>query len=513
MTISEAADQSQSTRDGAGPDTAHYKVIIVGAGMSGISAAFHLRRDRPTDTFLVLEAQPGHGGTWRTHKYPGVRSDSDLFTFGYKFEPWTTAPIATGEEILKYMDKVIQENDLRPCVRYGHQIVSASWSDADKRWTLEALEQASGERRRFTADFLWMCQGYYRHAKGFSPTWDGMKDFAGKIIHPQEWPEGLDYHGKRVVIVGSGATAATLLPSIANDAAHVVMLQRSPTYFLTGRNADVLADTLRELNIPQQWIHEIIRKKVLRDQRLFVKRASDEPDVVRRELLEGVKKQLEPLGEAEAARLTEQAFTPRYAPWKQRIAFVPNGDLFKAVVDGKASVETGEIERFLPNGVLLKSGKTIEADIVVTATGFELSVLGDIAFSIDGKPLDFAKTVTYRGLMFTGVPNMVWVFGYLRASWTLRSDMVSEFVTRLRDFMTGHGYRKVEVRLRPEEEDMPLSDFFNTDDFNPGYIVRGLHLLPRSGNKPEWQHTQNYWTESEEFPLIRFDGSVFNYAK
>ncbi len=482
----------------------HFDVLIVGAGISGVGGAYHLTQQCPDKTFLVLEALDDFGGTWRTHTYPGIRSDSDLYTFGYRFKPWVGPPIATAEAILQYMGEVIEENDLGRHIRYRHRISQAAWSSADNLWHILAERTDTGEVRRFTANFLWMCQGYYRQSKGYTPEWPGMGDFKGRIVHPQTWPDDLDLKGKRAVIIGSGATAATLLPNIADDCAHVTLLQRSPTYFIPGRNANELADTLRELKIDETWIHEIVRRKILLDQDVFTRRAIEEPETVKQELLAGVSEFVGP-------EVTEKHFTPSYRPWRQRIAFVPDGDIFQSVRDGKASVVTDEIERFTETGLQLKSGERLDADVIITATGFNLNVLGDIAFSIDGKALTFNDTVTYRGMMFTGVPNLVWVFGYFRASWTLRADLVSDFVCRLLQHMDEKGARKVSVALRPEDEGMALSPWIDPENFNPGYLMRGMNLLPKSGDKPEWRHSQDYWREKDELPAIDLDDAAFVY--
>ncbi len=483
----------------------HFDVLIVGAGISGVGGAYHLARQCPATSFVVLEAKESFGGTWITHRYPGIRSDSDLYTFGYRFKPWTSAPIATAAEILKYMGEVIEENDLARHVRYGHRIVAASWSSERNLWTIEARRADTGETVWFTAGFLWMCQGYYRHDAGYTPDWPGMAEFKGRIVHPQSWPEDLDYKGKTIIVIGSGATAATLVPAIAGECAHVAMLQRSPTYFFTGRNINELAEMLRALQIDETWIHEIVRRKILHDQALFAARCVNEPDAVTQELLGGVRAYLG------ADYDVATHFTPSYRPWRQRLAFIPDGDLFRGIASGKASVVTDEIERFTPHGIRLKSGRELPADIIVTATGFNLSVLGDIDFTIDGKPLVFSDTVTYRGMMFTGVPNMVWVFGYVRASWTLRADMVADFTCRLLRHMEAKKAKSVGVALRPEDADMPLLDWIDPENFNPGYLMRGMHLLPKRGNKPEWQHTQDYWAEKDAFPAIDLDDAAFVY--
>ena len=481
-------------------------VLIVGAGISGIGGAYHLTKQCPGTRFIVLESQESFGGTWLTHKYPGIRSDSDLHTFGYRFKPWRSAPIATAAEILHYMGEVIEENDLARHIRYRHVISSARWSSEDNLWTITATNLGTGEVNRLRANFLWMCQGYYRHSEGYSPHWDGMESFKGRIVHPQTWPDDLDYRDKTVVVIGSGATAATLIPAIASDCRHVTMLQRSPTYFRAARNADELAELLRDLQIDETWIHEIVRRKILRDQDLFTRKTFEHPDVAKKELIAGVRAHLGPDYDVDTH------FTPSYRPWRQRIAFVPDGDLFQGIRSGKASVVTDEIERFTETGILLQSGTRLDADIIITATGFHLSVLGDIEFTIDGKPLVFSDTITYRGMMFTGIPNMAWVFGYFRASWTLRADLVADFVCRLLKHMKQKGARRVEVALRPEDHNMPLLPWIDTESFNPGYVLRGMHLLPKRGDKPEWQHTQDYWKEKDEFPAIDLDDAAFVYA-
>jgi cation diffusion facilitator CzcD-associated flavoprotein CzcO len=483
----------------------HFDVLIVGAGISGIGGAYHLTKQCPGTSFVALESQESFGGTWLTHRYPGIRSDSDLYTFGYRFKPWTGAPIATAAEILKYLGEVIDENGLGPHIRYRHRIRSASWSSADNRWTVESVRLDTDEELRFTANFLWMCQGYYRHAEGYTPEWPGMARFGGRIVHPQTWPADLQYVGKNVVVIGSGATAATLIPAIAPECRHVTMLQRSPTFYRTGRNAIEIADELRKLQIDETWIHEIVRRKILHDQAVFTRRSFTEPEAVKEELLTAVRGYLGPDYDIDTH------FTPHYRPWRQRIAFIPNGDFLQAIAAGKASVMTDEIETFTETGLLLKSGKRHDADIIVTATGFNLSVLGDIAFTIDGATLDLANTVTYRGMMFTGVPNMAWVFGYFRASWTLRADLVADFVCRLVNHMKAKGARRVTPELRPEDQKMRLLPWIDPENFNPGYLMRQMHLLPKRGDKPEWQHSQDYWTEKDVFPAIDLDASTFVY--
>ena len=484
----------------------HFDVLIVGAGISGVGAACHLRKQCSEKSFVVLEGLESFGGTWLMHTYPGIRSDSDLYTFGYRFKPWTGAPIASADEIRSYMAEVMDENDLASHIRYGHTISKASWSNEEKLWTLEGSRSDTGEALRFTANFLWMCQGYYRHSEGYTPKWEGMDDFKGPIIHPQTWPEDLDYKGKNVVVIGSGATAATLVPAIADDCAHVKLLQRSPTYFFPGSNRNELADQLRELEVDETWIHEIVRRQFLHAQAILTRLSFEQPEMVKEQLIAGVRAYLGPDFDI------EKHFTPKYLPWRQRIAFVPDGDLFKGILSGKASIATDEIEKFTKEGVLLKSGETLEADIIITATGFNLSVLGDIDFFVDGKAVDFSETITYRGMMFTGVPNMLWIFGYFRASWTLRVDLLGDFVCRLLNHMSSTGAKKVTPRLRPEDEDMPLLPWMDPENFYPGYLERSMHLLPKRGDKPDWQHTQDYWAEKDDIPAIDLEDDVFEYV-
>ena len=485
--------------------TEHFDVLIVGAGISGVGAAYHLKDQCPDQNFVVLEGMESFGGTWLMHTYPGIRSDSDLYTFGYRFKPWTGTPIATADEILTYMGEVIDENGLDQHIRYQHHIDSAKWCSKNKIWTLEGMRKDTGDAVQFTGNFLWMCQGYYKHAQGYTPAWKDLDKFKGKVVHPQTWPIDLDYKDKHVIMIGSGATTATLAPAIAADCSHVTVLQRSPTYFIPGRNENELVDKLRMLGIDEKWIHEIARREILHLQNHFTRRSFEEPEAVKEELLAGVVKYLGPDYDIETH------FTPKYRPWRQRIAFVPDGDLFEGINSGKASMVTDEIERFTEKGILLKSGKELEADIIITATGFNLSVLGEINFSIDDEPLDFAKTVTYRGMMFTGVPNMVWIFGYFRASWTLRVDLIGDFVCRLLNHMKDKGLKAVVPKLRPEDKDMPLLPWMDPENFNPGYLMRSMHLLPRRGDKPEWQHTQDYWVEKDELPKIDLDDPIFVY--
>ncbi|MBK7284538.1 MAG: NAD(P)/FAD-dependent oxidoreductase [Sphingomonadales bacterium] len=484
----------------------HFDVLIVGAGISGIGAAYHLSQQMPGKSYTILETKDSFGGTWVTHTYPGVRSDSDLYTFGYRFKPWVGAPIATAEEILKYMGEVIEENHINDHIRYGHTITHCRWSSADNLWTVEAISKADGKTHFFTCNFLWMCQGYYNHDTPYTPDWPGMKDYKGRIVHPQTWPSDINLKGKKVVLIGSGATAATVVPAIADECGSLTLLQRSPTYFMPSANANELADRLREIGIDEPTIHRVVRQQINFDMETIIRRCRTEPEAVREELFAAAREYLGPDFDL------SPHFTPSYRPWQQRVAFLPDGDLFRKIAEGKVAAVTDHIERFTENGILLKSGRELEADIVITATGFNLSVLGDIPFEIDDQPVDWSQTVTYRGMMFTGVPNMVWVFGYFRASWTLRVDLLADLVCRLLKRMDEKGAKRVEVQLRPEDRDMPLLPWIDADNFNPGYLQRGLHLMPKRGDKIEWQHNQDYWSDKDDLPKVDLDGSEFVYS-
>jgi len=483
----------------------HFDVLIVGAGISGVGGAYHLSQQCPDKTFVMIETMDGFGGTWKTHTYPGIRSDSDLYTFGYRFKPWTGPPIATADEILTYMGEVIDDNDLDRHIRYNHTITAATWSTDNRRWTLEVTRTDTGEQATFTGDFLWMCQGYYRHSRGYTPEWEGMDRFEGQIVHPQTWPDDLDYTDKQVVVIGSGATAATLIPAMADECGHVTMLQRSPTFFVARPNSNEMADTLRELDIPEEWTHEIVRRKILHDQAAVIELSFEYPDMVREELYKGIR---DILGEDFDV---SPHFTPAYRPWQQRLALIPDGDLFHTIAAGDASVVTDEIVEFTETGIQLKSGDHLEADIIITATGFELSVLGDIEFSIDGEPLVFSDTVGYRGMMFTGVPNMAWIFGYFRASWTLRADLIADLVCRLLKHMDELGASVATPVLRDEDADMELLPWLDSENFNPGYLMRAMHLLPSQGSNEPWRHTQDYWADREALPVADLDDGALVY--
>lgn len=484
----------------------HHAVIIIGAGISGLGAACHLQRECPAKDYVILEARDAIGGTWDLFRYPGIRSDSDLYTYAYDFKPWYGQPIATAAEILRYLHEVVDENKLEPHIRFGHHVSSAVWSTEDALWTVETKDR-DGETCCFTGSFLFMCQGYYNHQAGYRPQFPGEESFKGPIIHPQEWPEELDYTGKQMVVIGSGATAATIVPAVAERVAHVTQLQRSPSYYLAIDNhaEDDMIKELRALDVPQEWIHGIKRRKLLEQGRVFTERTVHEPDVVRQELLDMA-----------AALLPEDYdigahFTPRYDPWKERLCILPEGDLFKAITSGKASVVTDHIECFVEDGILLQSGQTLKADIIVCATGIELCGLGNIKFTVDGSPVSIPDTWTYKGIMLSDLPNLAWTFGYIRSSWTLRSDLIAHFVCRLLNYMDEAAVRQCTPRLRPEDQAMAAKPFIDSTDFAPGYMRRGTGRLPKQGDCEPWINIQNYYMEKDVLLEVSFDDGVLQF--
>jgi cation diffusion facilitator CzcD-associated flavoprotein CzcO len=501
MTMTESRTIPQPTSS----DVEHVDVLVVGAGVSGIDAAYHLRHNFPEKSFVVLEAQDDRGGTWWTHRYPGARSDSDLFTYGYRFKPWRGPSIAAAGEILNYLDEVIEENDLAQYIRYHHRVTAASWSGEDRRWTVEVTRADTGEQLRFTAGFLLMCQGYYNHTKPYQPQWKGMDRYTGQVIHPQQWPEDLDLGGKRVVVIGSGSTASTLIPAIAKTADHVTMLQRSPSYYFAPPTTHELAVTLGQLDIPQDWVHEIMRKQYMSQYHWLARTSLEAPDELHTFLVESIRPLL-PEGFD-----VEKHFQPRYRPWQQRIAIVPDGDLFAALREGKASIVTDTIDEFTEKGIRVSSGEEIEADVVVTATGFNLSPFGDIAFEIDGEPVDWPQHVTWRGLMISGVPNMAYAFGYFRHSWTLRVDLVLDVVCRLFEHMAEKGATVVVPTLRPEDRDMTLRPWSDPENFNSGYVMRSQHLLFKQGDREPWTHMIEHEQEMEILPKADLDDGSLVY--
>lgn len=482
----------------------HYDVLVIGAGISGIDAGYHLQSQMPDKSFAILERKDSFGGTWHTHRFPGIRSDSDLFTFGFSWKPWLGPEIATAEEILSYLGEAIDETGLAAHIHFGTHVVRADWDSDAARWTLE-IEQ-EGARRQVSCNFLWFCGGYFDHDTGHVPEWEGVDDFEGPIVHPQHWPEDLDMTGKRVVVIGSGATAATLIPALAETAAHVTMLQRSPTYFYPRPKEDEFTSTLRALDLPDAWYHEIMRRRALMLTQQMVKRSKEEPEALAAELIGGARAFLG----RDFDVVTH--FTPSYPVWRQRLAVIPDGDLFKAIRRGRASVVTDKIRRFVPGGIELESGDALTADIVVAATGLTLNALGGIPMRVDGTDVNPAETITHRGIMLSGVPNLAMVFGYLRSSWTLRADLVSDYLCRLFDHMAERQAKTVVPRLREEDAGMELHPWILPENFNAGYIQRALPVLPRQGDRQPWVMTQDYFADREDLPEADFEDGTLDFS-
>ena len=504
MTVTETVSTSETT-EARGGAAEHVDVLVVGAGVSGIDAAYHLRERFPDRSFAVLEAQDDRGGTWWTHRYPGVRSDSDLFTYGYRFKPWRGPSIAAGGEILDYLDEVIEENDLQKSIRYHHRVTAARWSGDEQRWTVDVTRSDTGEQLQLTTDFVWMCSGYYNHTKPYQPHWEGMEKFQGVVVHPQQWPEDLDHSGKRVVVIGSGSTASTLIPAIAKTAAHVTMLQRSPSYYFAPPTTHELAVTLAALDIPAEWTHEIMRRQYMQQFDWLARTSFEAPDELHAFLIDSIRPLLPEDFDI------ERHFMPRYRPWQQRIAVVPDGDFFAALREGTASIVTDTIETFTEHGIRVSSGEEIPADIVVTATGFNLAPFADIPFTVDGEPVDFAERITWRGVMISGVPNMAYTFGYFRHSWTLRADLVSDLVSRLLEHMQDTGARTVVPTLRPEDAGMQVRPWSDPENFNAGYVLRSQHLLFKQGDREPWTHMIEHEQEVEILPKADLDDGSLVY--
>ena len=484
--------------------TEQVDVLIIGAGISGLGAAHHLQTQCPQKSFLILEAKDAHGGTWRTHTYPGIRSDSDLYTFGYRFKPWTGAPVAERAPILDYLSDVIEDGKLDGLIRYNHRVLRAEWSSDNAKWTVTA--SVGDCVKTFFCNFLFMCQGYYDHDTPYMPNWPGFDSFQGTVVHPQHWLADLCYKDKRVVVIGSGATAATLIPNMADDCAHLTMLQRSPTYFWTGENRNGFADFLRKFKLPEMWVHRLVRTKILFEQKWIHWLSAKRPDKVKHGLAKALRKYI-------SADDIRKHFTPTYRPWQQRIAYVPNGDLFKAVQAGKVDVVTDHIDHFTPTGIKLKSGQTLEADIVVSATGFNLLFLGGIEFDIDGKPAVWNQHFNHRGMMLSDVPNMAFIFGYLRTSWTMRVEVVCDYVCRLLNHMDRKGASMVVPTLREQDKAMARLPWLSEDEFNPGYMKRGMHMMPKNGDQDPWRFSPDYYVERKQVPRYNLDDETLVYRK
>ena len=462
-------------------DHEHIDVLIIGAGISGIGAGCHLQADCPQKSFAIFEARDAIGGTWDLFRYPGIRSDSDMFTLGYRFRPWQdAASLADGPSIKKYVNETAREHGVDQAIRFHHRVVRAEWSSDDSRWTVEATNTNTGETVTVTCGFIFNCSGYYRYDEGFTPEFEGAERFRGQIIHPQHWPEDLDYRGKRVVVIGSGATAVTLVPAMAGTAGHVTMVQRSPSYVVSIPGKDPLARVLMRV-LPMRAVYPIVRWKNVLLQLGFFKLSRRRPRFVKGLIRRAAKRQLP------AGYPIDQHFRPRYNPWDQRLCVVPDADLFEVLADGSASMVTGRIATFTEDGLKMESGQEIAADIIVTATGLNLLTLGGIDLNVDGRRIDLSETVGYKGMMLSGVPNLALALGYTNASWTLKCDLVSQYVCRLLNHMDECGYG-VAMPVEPDSS-LEREPFI---DLKSGYVLRAIDELPKQGPRPPWRLYQNY---------------------
>ena len=459
----------------------HVDVLIVGAGLSGIGAACQLNLRCPGKTFAILEARDAIGGTWDLFRYPGIRSDSDMFTLGYNFRPWEAAEaIADGPAIRSYIRETAREHDIESAIRFHHRVVRAEWSSEEARWSVEAERTDTGETVHLTCGFIYGCTGYYRYDEGFSPQFEGRDRFPGEIVHPQHWPEDLDYEGKRVVVIGSGATAVTLVPAMAERAAHVTMLQRSPSYVISLPGKDPLASLLYRF-LPARLAYPVLRWKNVLMAQVFYQLSRRRPRLVKGLIRRGVEHRLPP------GYATDPHFRPKYDPWDQRVCLVPDGDLFKTISAGDASIVTDEIDTFTETGIRLRSGEELEADLVITATGLNVLFLGGIDLSVDGEPVDYPETVAYKGMMLSGVPNLALALGYTNASWTLKCDLCCEYVCRLLNHMDENGYRIATPREPGASVGRePIIDLMS------GYVLRSIDTMPRQGSRTPWRLNQNY---------------------
>ena len=472
-------------------------VIVVGAGLSGIGAACHLKTECPQKSFVILEGREAMGGTWDLFRYPGVRSDSDMYTLGYNFRSWRDPKaIADGPAILSYIRETASEYGVDKAIRYNHRVRSAWWSSKDGRWTVEAESEKTIVR--LSCDFLYLCTGYYDYERGYTPEWRGVERFRGTIVHPQKWPEDLDYTGKRIVVIGSGATAITIVPAIAERAAHVTMLQRSPSYIVTRPGEDMIANLLRRC-LPDRAVYGVTRWKNVLLGTFFYNLARNRPELFKWMVARGVRRQL-------GKEYDSKHFTPPYNPWDQRLCIAPDADIFRVLREGRASVVTDSIETFTEDGLLLKSGRQLDADIIVTATGLVLKIISGMQLLVDGVTVDLPKTLVYKGMMFSDVPNLAFAIGYTNASWTLKCDLASQYVCRLLNHMDRHGYIVCTPRVNdPNIGDEPVIDF------NSGYVLRSLDTLPRQGSKTPWRLHQNYMKDLSMMRYGRVDDGTMEF--
>jgi cation diffusion facilitator CzcD-associated flavoprotein CzcO len=482
----------------------HYDVLVVGAGISGIGAGYHLQTMCPDRTYTILEGRSDIGGTWDLFRYPGVRSDSDMHTLGYRFKPWKAAKsIADGPAILDYLRETVAEHGIDRHIRFGHLVRRAEWSSDEARWTVHAELAATGEPVELTCNFLFVCAGYYSYKGGYAPHFEGRDRYGGLVVHPQDWPTDLDYRGKRIVVIGSGATAMTLVPALAEEAEHVTMLQRSPTYVVSRPDHDVIANWLRRL-LPEKVAYAITRRKNIFLQQQVYRKTRTEPEKVKAKLVAMVRAEL---GDDYDV---EHHFTPSYNPWDQRLCLIPNGDLFRAIRSGKVSVVTDYVKAFTEGGIELRSGQDLAADIIVTATGLQMVTLGQVDFTVDGEPVDFSTRWTYKGLAYSDVPNLVSSFGYINASWTLRSDLTCTYVCRLLNHMSETRTVQCTPRLRPSDRGMPQRPWI--EGFSSGYIRRMLPALPKQGDRPPWTNPQSYAADRKTLSKAPVDDGVMEFT-
>jgi monooxygenase len=480
----------------------YFDVIIVGGGLSGIDAAYHLQTHCRRKSYVILENRDAVGGTWDLFRYPGIRSDSDMYTFGYSFHPWQkNSSISDGESIRTYIRETAEAYGIDRHIRFRHRVKSASWSSADALWTVELERGPEREPVRLTCNFLFACTGYYDYAAGYAPAFAGAEKFRGRLVHPQHWPQDLDYTGKRVVVIGSGATAITIIPAMAETAAQVTMLQRSPSYIVSRPSQDAFALWLRR-RLPIKLAYAIARWRNALYGLYLYNRCRRQPELIKRWIVGQVRQQLGPGYDVKTH------FTPRYNPWDQRMCLAPDADFFHAIKGGKADVVTDEIEAFTETGVRLRSGQELPADIIVTATGLKLQMLGGIKVAVDGKPVNFGERMNFKGVMFSDVPNLASVFGYTNASWTLKSDLICAYVSRLIKYMDRRGY----VQCTPRQND-PAVKPQPWVDFSSGYIRRSLDLFPRQGSKKPWKLHQNYLLDTVTLRFGAVDDSALEFTR
>jgi cation diffusion facilitator CzcD-associated flavoprotein CzcO len=479
-------------------------VLVIGAGISGIGAGYHLQTMCPNRSYLILEGRDDIGGTWDLFRYPGVRSDSDMHTLGFSFKPWTAAKaIADGPSILAYLRETVAEYGIGEHIRFGHRVISADWSSADAAWTVIARRTDDDATVTIRANFLFACAGYYSYTRPYQAQVPGLDDFAGQVVHPQFWPEDLESAGQRVVVIGSGATAMTLVPALAEDATHVTMLQRSPTYVVSRPSEDAIANRLRRY-LPDRVAYALTRRKNVALQQFFYGQARKQPEKVKAKLIALARRSMPGVD-------VDTHFTPTYNPWDQRLCLIPDGDLYETVNRGKVDIVTDTIDTVTATGIRLSSGRELDADIIVTATGLQLVTLGEVAISVDGEAVDFADTWTYKGFAYSDVPNLASSFGYINASWTLRADLTSEYVCRLLNHMEATGTVQCTPRLRPEDADMAARPWI--EHFSSGYMQRSMHLMPKQGDREPWVNPQSYRRDKKMFRTAPIEDGVMRFTR